>query len=385
MIKKVLIIALLSHAWQAGAQTVNLSGQLSALHVSGISNPYSNISGLRYIPELKLLKDSVANLRLEAEASANINSSLEFFSPDSFHGKIKLKPYRLWAGLSGDQAELRIGLQKINFGSASMLRPLMWFDKLDPRDPLQLTDGVYSALFRYYFMNNANIWIWGLIGNERVKGWEQFASDTWRPEFGGRVQVPAGKGEIALSGHFRQIDPSKPALLGLIKPIAEINIPEMRIGLDGKWDVILGIWFETSLEKADYYRAFPGLDMGLYSRKATIGADYTFGLGNGLTAIAEQFSYSNSDDLFGKGESTDLTAFSLRYPLTVFYSLTAMVYYDWTNSSWYRFINLQAVYDKWSFYIMGFWNPDQFQIYRNLDEPNVFAGKGVQLMFVYNH
>ena len=66
---------------------------------------------------------------------------------------------------SSDQFELRLGLQKINFGSASMLRPLMWFDQMDPRDPLHLTDGVWGLLARYYFLNNANIWLWGLYGN----------------------------------------------------------------------------------------------------------------------------------------------------------------------------------------------------------------------------
>jgi len=53
-------------------------------------------------------------------------------------------------------------LQKINFGSATLFRLLMWFDRIDPRDPLKLTDGVYGLLLRYYFHNNTNIWLWGL-------------------------------------------------------------------------------------------------------------------------------------------------------------------------------------------------------------------------------
>ena len=68
------------------------------------------------------------------------------------------------------------GLQKINFGSAVLLRPLMWFDSLDPRDPLQLTDGVYAVLLRYYFPNNANLWAWALYGNDSPKGWESAAT-----------------------------------------------------------------------------------------------------------------------------------------------------------------------------------------------------------------
>ncbi len=365
-------------------QNVDFKGQLSGLHVSGLSKPYSNVSGLRYIPEFIFSKKTESGLNLKAEASFNANTYLEFWSPDSLNSNIKLKPYRVWASISGDQAELRLGLQKINFGSATMLRPLMWFDRMDPRDPLQLTDGVYGALFRYYFLNNANLWIWGLTGKEQVKGWEQFSSWAWRPELGGRIQLPAGPGEFALCGHFRQIDPRE-AAIEFLTPESGDPIPEFRLGLDGKWDLLAGLWFEASIERADYSKAFPDIRLGLYSRKLTVGADYTFGLGNGLTAIAEQFYYGQGDKVFEKTKGLSFSAVSVSYPITMFHSLSAMVYYDWTNSSWYRFINLQMVYDKWSFYIMGFWNPDQFQIYQNLDEPNVFAGKGIQLMFVYNH
>ncbi len=366
------------------SQTVNFRGQLSGLHVSSLSKPYSNVSGLRYIPELRLSKTTDKGLNFKAEVSFNASSYLEYFHPDSTNGQIKLKPYRIWASVSGDQAELRIGLQKMNFGSATMLRPLMWFDKMDARDPLQLTDGVYGALFRYYFLNNANLWIWGLAGNESVKGWEQFSTWEWKPEFGGRLQIPAGPGEMALSGHYRQIDPREAAIDFFI-PASENPIPEFRVGMDGKWDAIAGLWFETSIEKADYSNAFPDLGLGLYSRKVTLGADYTFGIGKGITAMAEQFYYGQSDKILEKSKGMNFSAVSVSYPLTLFHNLSAMVYFDWINESWYRFINLQMVYDKWSFYIMGFWNPDNFQIYQNLDEPNVFAGKGIQLMFVYNH
>ena len=365
-------------------QTINFRGQLSGLHVSSIETPYSNVSGLRYIPELSFSQSLKSGLTFKAEMSINTNSYLEFSSPDSINGKIRIKPYRAWGSISGDQAELRLGLQKMNFGSATMLRPLMWFDKMDPRDPLRLTDGVYGALFRYYFLNNANLWVWGLIGNEQVKGWEQFSTWKWQPEFGGRFQLLAGPGEIALSGHYRQIDPREAAIDFLV-PESDDAIPEFRLGLDGKWDLIAGLWFETSVDKADYSSAFPELGMGLFSRKITIGADYTFGIGNGLTAIAEQFYYGQSDKILEKADGLNFSAVSLSYPLTMFHNLSAMVYYDWTNSSWYRFLNLQMVYDKWSFYLMGFRNPDSFQIYQNLDEPNIFAGKGIQLMFVYNH
>ncbi|MDR1585772.1 MAG: hypothetical protein LBS07_06360, partial [Prevotellaceae bacterium] len=102
--------------------------------------------------------------------------------------------------------EVRLGLQKINFGSAQLFRPLMWFDAIDPRDPLQMTDGVWGGLFRYYFQNNANFWLWTLYGNDEVKGWETAPSAQSLPEIGGRVQLPLKQGEVALSYHLREAD-----------------------------------------------------------------------------------------------------------------------------------------------------------------------------------
>jgi hypothetical protein len=34
---------------------------------------------------------------------------------------------------------------------------------------------------------------------------------------------------------------------------------------------------------------------------------------------------------------------------------------------------------------MGFWNPDRFQVYPLMEEANLFAGKGIQIMAVFNH
>ncbi|GAI27146.1 unnamed protein product, partial [marine sediment metagenome] len=59
----------------------------------------------------------------------------------------------------------------------------MWFDRIDPRDPLQLTDGVYGLLLRQYFLNNANIWVWGLYGNDDLRGWEYLPSEAKSVEF----------------------------------------------------------------------------------------------------------------------------------------------------------------------------------------------------------
>ena len=98
----------------------------------------------------------------EGEFSANLWAS-GIYSGDSIELDEQLSPYRMWVKFSGDQFELRAGLQKVNFGSAQMFRPLMWFDRIDPRDPLQLTDGAgahfgsaWSANQRIYFTSRQN-------------------------------------------------------------------------------------------------------------------------------------------------------------------------------------------------------------------------------------
>lgn len=122
-----------------------------------------------------------------------------------------------------------------------MIRPLMWFDKIDPRDPLQLTDGVWGILGRYYFLNNANLWGWVLYGNEDAKTWEIGNTSQRQPEWGGRFQTPVPRGEMGLSFHHRLSDTIN------LDTLISLNdlVPENRIGLDGKWDVGVGLWFEA--------------------------------------------------------------------------------------------------------------------------------------------
>lgn len=143
-----------------------------------------------------------------------------------------------------------MGLQKIDFGSATILRPLQWFNQIDPRDPLQLTNGVYGIMGRYTFLNNANIRIWGLYGNEKARGFDVVPTNNSIPEFGGRIQHPVPKGELAFSYHHRSANTKT---LGHVSALNKI--PENRIGLDGKWDLGIGLWFEgVYIHKEKMYR-----------------------------------------------------------------------------------------------------------------------------------
>ena len=362
---------------QEESMTPRFSGQAISWTNLNFSKPFKNQWGIRYIPSLSGGLPLNDKWRIDAEASVNAYASTTIVNGD-WESSARLKPYRLWFRLSTDQFELRTGLQKINFGSATMLRPLMWFDRIDPRDPLQLTDGVYAALARYYFLNNANIWLWFLYGNQDPKGWELLSTAKKRPEYGGRIQYPLSTGELGLSYHHRQVGPDSLYIPGMNGNHLVIN--EDRLGLDGKWDVGPGIWFEEVLKHRGVDKILPEWENYL-----TLGIDYTFGLGNGLTATLEQFFLNTSKTQLSRSPGASFTALNMTYPLGLTDMFSTILYYNWDDGSFYRFLSWQRTYDKWSFYLMGYWNPDIIAIYRNLEGNNLFSGKGFQLMIVFNH
>ncbi len=381
MSRKIFLILLLFHFLNPQyliSQDFSFSGQVSALHLTKIQKPWQSVTGVRYIPEIKWNKALNKTWNFGLEASLNANGQVGFTMPDSLTGAVSLKPYRLWGRLGTERFELRLGLQKISFGSATMLRPLMWFDHMDPRDPLQLTDGAYAVLGRFFFQNNANIWLWGIWPGKTTKGWEILTSDAHRPEFGGRVQLPAGKGELGFSGHFRYLgtDQSK----GFYPVVMDKPIAEYRAGLDGKWDVGPGIWFEGTYT----YAKLPEPAIR-HTRMLTVGSDYTFLVGNGLTVMGEQFLYQMGPEPLENSSSITFSALSATYPFSLTHTLSAMVFYNWTANGWYRFINWSINLNKVSLHLIAFWNPDSFDLYQNTGNSNLMGGKGIQLLFVWNH
>lgn len=334
-------------------------------------------AGLRYLPEIQLQAPVKKDYSFDAELSANIWGSGTYWSADSSIWDGDIRPFRAWMKFAGDRFEVRGGLQKINFGSASMLRPLMWFDQIDPRDPLQLTDGVWGVLGRYYFLNNANIWVWGLIGNDQPKGWEIIPSVRNRPEFGFRVQLPIPGGELATTYHYRVAD------VGKVFPVPygeKPHIREKRLALDGKFDYVVGLWFEATLIHQEIH--IPEL---AYKHALNLGMDYTFGLGNGLMLMTEYFTFGTSERPLSGGENLHFSALSASYPFTIVNNLNGIIFYDWTNKDLYNFISWSWQFDRWSFYIMGFWNPQRYHLYQAMESMNLYAGRGLHFMVVFNH
>jgi hypothetical protein len=371
-----LLTLMMMHALSVSAQMqISWRAQASAWCSASTEGEWPLWLGARYLPQGNLIIPLNDRHFLEVEASVNINgnSNIKPFSEAS--GTARFKPYRVWARLSADQYELRLGLQKINFGSANLLRPLMWFDQLDPRDPLQLTDGVWGLLGRYYFLNNANLWLWGLWGNEGPKTWETSTTNQHFPELGGRFQTPAGRGELAASYHFRVADGNES-----VDTSSPEAIPEHRFGLDGKWDLGVGIWFEAvTINKIKDKNGFSHQEI------ISAGTDYTFALGNGLNVSVEHLLISAGTEALTFRDPFYFSGLSVSYPLGMFNQLQTLVYYDWWNRTTYRFVNWHTQRNSFDFYLMAFWNPIQYNLPSQNTEHTMFSGKGIQLMLVFNH
>jgi hypothetical protein len=370
-------LPLLAAPSPAPAQVLHLGGMASTWANVGLEKGSHPVTGLRFIPELSLSVKAGHGWTLDADVSANGYGTADIPSNDavSFHGKVK--PYRAWLRLATSQFEARVGLQKIDFGSATLLRPLMWFDTVDPRDLLQVTDGVTGLLLRYYTVHNVNLWLWGLYGNTDPRGWDVIPTVRRSPEFGGRFQVPLFKGELAVSYHHRRADID--GFTPVVGPAPAPPAPEDRVGLDGKWDLGVGVWFEGTL-----VRQRTTLLPAPWRHALNVGLDYTFGLGRGLTVLTEYFVLENAATAWASGPGAKLSAFLARYPLGVMDELRGIAYYDWRNRTFYRFADWQHTTDRWTFSLMAFWNPAQFQIYPGQAGNSLFRGKGFQLQLVYN-
>lgn len=359
--------ALVSSA-TAGAFEYDLRGQLSGWYLEARDDGDRLYSiGVRYIPQLDLLQEITETSFVDLEASANAWASIMSGEP-SDDADIEL--YRLKLRYATATTETRLGLQVINFGPGTVLRPLRWFDRLDPRDPLKLTDGVYAALFKFTAQNNTNIWLWGLYGNDEPKGSEMLASSDDRPELGGRLQAPLGPGEIAFTLHSRTVDNPVPVLDAF---------DEMRFGLDGRWDIEIGIWFE-GVHTTQFGEG--NLDMSITMLMA--GADYTFGIGNGLHVLGEHMATSmeGGELMPDIDEMSNVSALMLGYPYGYLDYFNAICFYDWDNSDFYVFGSWQRTWDDFALNLSLFHNPERVEA--GLETMSA-RGTGGQLIVIFNH
>ncbi|MCK4654359.1 MAG: hypothetical protein KAU01_07935 [Candidatus Cloacimonetes bacterium] len=318
--------------------------------------------GIQYKPTVSLNIIQKETYEIDCEIITDL--SYQYIKNDSTHFEEKdTEIYRGWIRYSGSQFEARFGLQKINFGPAQLLRSLKWFDTIDPRDPQEETQGVRAGLFRYYFLNNTNIWLWGIYAEDELKGLESFTSKDNNFEFGGRVQYPFEFCEAALTYHHRKLEVN--------------NTFEDRFAFDARWDFEIGLWIEAVAAKYSETEFTPN-----WEKYLTLGADYTISIGNGIHILGEYFVYSKSEsDLFESSYKTESSAVSFSYPIGLFDNISTILTYSWESEDWYRFVSYQRSYNYLSIYLNLSWNPEV----NNFDPEQVSAdGKSGQLMVGYS-
>lgn len=283
---------------------------------------------LLWQPQFSAVQDLPGEFSLQGEYSLTARA-VKQWDTGSSEARLSLDSYRYWLRLSNFQSELRVGLQRLSFGSAQMLRPLQWFDRINPLDVSEETVGVEATLIRHNWLNNTNLWLWGMLADDKLKGNEFVPGKDQSIEFGGRLQVPSSLGESGLSYHQRQLDDGT----------------EYRFGIDHRLDWALGNWMEASI--SHFATDLPLLPD--YSVAATLGADYTLGLGNGVAFTLEQMVVANAsgalDKLHNQGSFTALMA---TYPLGLLDNLSFYTLYDWKSEHSNHAAIWRRTWDYWS-------------------------------------
>ena len=369
----------------ASAQGLTIAGQAWGGLVVG-SDPapghaaYGELVG--YLPTFSLAGPAWGQGQLDVELAFKLGSVLDGALGQGAAGvQGRGDWYRLWGRYTTERLELRLGLQKIAFGPGFFLRPLQWFDTLDPEDPTMQTEGVVALRVRYYPTQTVALWGWVV------------RPDDWRyASPGGRVEWPFGVGEAGLTYYYRRATDLEFSGAPLI-PFAD---SENRFGADLRLDIMIGLWAEAALAQAGGYNAGPA--QSDYYSQVMVGGDYTIPWANGVYLLVEhlwrraRISSPNNppaglDVLWSRRrEEGQFTALVVSYPLGFLDTIMAIALYDRQAERFYNYLRWQRTYDKFSFNTMLFANPE-----RGGDVPGdqsaalLNFGYGGQLMLIYNH
>lgn len=369
--RQVIIVILTFYSFTLVAQNWSTDFNGSFMPMTNISNfeePHL-YSAIRFIPELSFERKIDTFQSVTFFGSLNTYADWDYSSGTS-ETNAEVDFYRLWVRYINKGLEVRLGSQKIEFGTAAILRPLQWFNTLDPRDPFQLTYGVKSILGRYYFSNNANIWLWTLYDNSGLRGLDAVPNVTGIPEYGGRFQLPLPNGELGMSYNNRK---------AFLQNVAD-KIQEHRFGLDVKLNYIFSIWAELS-------HAHKMQDIGnlTLQTQAMIGMDYTVPVGNGLSLLVENMVLMYNQDYSFDQKPLWLTAASLNYPIGFFDQISFIYYTIWEGSNHSFVGTYQHQFSSFTGFLMAYYSPESISTgIRENDLSYQFSGPGVRVMILYN-
>ena len=348
------------------AEPFSLKGQFwgNTLHGNDPPTGHSSfVTDLGYIPMLSLSSDLSINRFVDLEWSYRMQYRM--YEEDVVFSS---KPYRQWLRYSSDQIEARLGLQKIAFGPAMVLRSLAWFDTIDPKDPTGQTDAVKAFRLRLFPTSSLALWLWS-INNDQ---------DTL--SYGGRAELSASIGEWGLTYHQ---DPTELGQSVGQFPIF-ISGPHQRAAVDYRYDGYFGFWFEGVGIFADSKQDVELNRFTLF----TLGVDYTIPVGPGLLIMAETMRINSSSTAKESSTEQTYTALMASLPINMLHQLMFIAQIDWDNSHMYNYLRWGITYDHFSLNFILSISPRRGD-YNIATEylPKTVAGfgTGLQFMLIYNH
>jgi hypothetical protein len=346
-----LLIITVCIAMSLGAFSLDMRNRLIVTNITYFQKQTDqDMLGFLWQPEFNMQDSLSQTIMLKGQAMGE-GYVQQIFRPGQDNYLQRGKIERLWLSVGTAQTQARIGLQRINFGSAQILRPLQWFDTLDPTDKLEQTEGVQALLLSRYELNNANFWLWAIRGDGKQRGEMPTATKEGTLELGGRMQFPFSNGEFALS--FTRM------------PITTINGQDSglagRLGFDTKLDFRFGLWLEGYLSLIEKYphpdTLFEGHTISKLQAPVTLGVDYTWSVGNGIYTLGEAQLWAETGSPVRSLNRKYVTyAFTANYPLNI---LDSFLYYgimrdDGAVSS-QNFI-WRRKYDRLSWDLAVFWD-----------------------------
>ena len=362
----VLLTICLSTSALTFAQPFSLKGQFWSNMLHGNDPPAGHssfVTDLGYIPMLSLSRDLSINRFVDLEWSYRMQYRM--YEEDVVFSN---KPYRQWLRYSSDQIEARLGLQKIAFGPAMVLRSLAWFDTIDPKDPTGQTDAVNAFRLRLFPTSSLALWLWS-INNDQ---------DTL--SYGGRAEISASIGEWGLTYYQ---DPTELGQSVGQFPIF-ISGSHQRAAVDYRYDGYFGFWFEGTGIFADSKQDVELNRFTLF----TLGADYTIPIGSGLLIMAETMKINGSSTAVDSSSEQTYTALMASLPINMLHNLMFIAQIDWDNSYIYNYLRWGITYDHFSLNFIFSISPrrDDYNMAKEFLPKTVAGfGTGLQFMLIYNH
>ena len=349
------------------AQSFSLKGQLWGSVIHGDDPPVGRSSfetTLGYIPMLSLSRDLSINRFVDLEWGYRMG---KVYAGDYAISSIE-EPYRLWLRYSSDQIEARLGLQKIAFGPAMVLRSLAWFDTIDPKDPTGQTEAVEAFRLRLFPTSSLALWLWS-INNDQ---------DTL--SYGGRAELSTSIGEWGLTYYQ---DPTELGQSVGQFPIF-ISGPHQRAAMDYRYDGYFGFWFEGVGIFADSKQ---DVELNRFTL-LTLGADYTIPVGFGMLIMAETMKINGSSTAEDISSDQTYTALMASLPINMLHQLMFIAQIDWDNNHMYNYLRWGVTYDRFSLNFILSISPRRGDYNIATEHPPKTVagfGTGLQFMLIYNH